>query len=118
MPAAAYSPANVGKTLPFDPDRRKPEKAPVGLLANPARLGLSLFLGTVTMLFVGFTSAILVRRTGADWVPITVPALVWANTAWLVLSSVTLEMARRGARYGLISICAQGGMGFAMVLER
>jgi acetyl-CoA acyltransferase len=28
------------------------------------------------------------------------------------------EMARRQARYGLISVCAQGGMGFAMVLER
>lgn len=28
------------------------------------------------------------------------------------------EMARRNVRYGLISICAQGGMGFAMVLER
>jgi acetyl-CoA acyltransferase len=28
------------------------------------------------------------------------------------------EMARRNSRYGLVSICAQGGMGFAMVLER
>ena len=28
------------------------------------------------------------------------------------------EMARRDAQFGLISICAQGGMGFAMVLER
>jgi acetyl-CoA acyltransferase len=28
------------------------------------------------------------------------------------------EMQRRGAQYGLISVCAQGGMGFAMVLER
>jgi len=27
-------------------------------------------------------------------------------------------MKRRQARYGLISVCAQGGMGFAMVLER
>jgi acetyl-CoA acyltransferase len=27
------------------------------------------------------------------------------------------EMRRRGAQFGLISICAQGGMGFAMVLE-
>ena len=27
------------------------------------------------------------------------------------------EMRRRGAAFGLISICAQGGMGFAMVLE-
>jgi acetyl-CoA acyltransferase len=28
------------------------------------------------------------------------------------------EMTRRNSRFGLISICAQGGMGFAMVLER
>lgn len=28
------------------------------------------------------------------------------------------EMKRRGARYGLVSVCAQGGLGFAMVLER
>jgi acetyl-CoA acyltransferase len=28
------------------------------------------------------------------------------------------ELKRRGGRYGLISVCAQGGMGFAMVLER
>jgi acetyl-CoA acyltransferase len=28
------------------------------------------------------------------------------------------EMKQRGAQFGLISVCAQGGMGFAMVLER
>jgi acetyl-CoA acyltransferase len=28
------------------------------------------------------------------------------------------EMQRRRARYGLVSVCAQGGLGFAMVLER
>ena len=27
------------------------------------------------------------------------------------------EMARRGVQFGLVSICAQGGMGLAMVLE-
>jgi acetyl-CoA acyltransferase len=35
-----------------------------------------------------------------------------------VTTTLANEMARRGARYGLISVCAQGGMGFAMVLER
>ena len=35
-----------------------------------------------------------------------------------ITTTLANEMARRGARYGLISICAQGGMGFAMVLER
>jgi acetyl-CoA acyltransferase len=33
-------------------------------------------------------------------------------------TTLARELARRGGRYGLISICAQGGMGFAMVLER
>ena len=28
------------------------------------------------------------------------------------------EMKRRGVQFGLVSICAQGGMGLAMVLER
>jgi acetyl-CoA acyltransferase len=33
-------------------------------------------------------------------------------------STLANEMKRRRARFGLISVCAQGGMGFAMVLER
>jgi acetyl-CoA acyltransferase len=33
-------------------------------------------------------------------------------------TTLARELARRGARFGLISVCAQGGMGFAMVLER
>jgi acetyl-CoA acyltransferase len=28
------------------------------------------------------------------------------------------EMTRRDVKFGLVSVCAQGGMGFAMVLER
>lgn len=33
-------------------------------------------------------------------------------------TSLATEMKRRDVQFGLISICAQGGMGFAMVLER
>jgi acetyl-CoA acyltransferase len=33
-------------------------------------------------------------------------------------TTLASELKRRKGRYGLISICAQGGMGFAMVLER
>jgi acetyl-CoA acyltransferase len=33
-------------------------------------------------------------------------------------TTLARELARRGGRYGILSICAQGGMGFAMVLER
>jgi acetyl-CoA acyltransferase len=35
-----------------------------------------------------------------------------------ITTTLANEMKRRGARFGLISVCAQGGMGFAMVLER
>jgi acetyl-CoA acyltransferase len=35
-----------------------------------------------------------------------------------LVTTLANEMARRGAHLGLVSVCAQGGMGFAMVLER
>lgn len=35
-----------------------------------------------------------------------------------LVTSLSHEMARRDVQFGLISICAQGGMGFALVLER
>ena len=42
---------------------------------------------------------------------------VGATGARLV-TTLANEMKRRGSRLGLVSVCAQGGMGFAMVLER
>jgi len=39
-----------------------------------------------------------------------------ATGARLTTTAVN-EMRRRGAEFGLVSVCAQGGMGFAMVLE-
>jgi acetyl-CoA acyltransferase len=35
-----------------------------------------------------------------------------------LVTTLANEMTRRRARLGLVSVCAQGGMGFAMVLER
>jgi len=35
-----------------------------------------------------------------------------------LVTTLANEMKRRGAKLGLVSVCAQGGMGFAMVLER
>jgi cytochrome c oxidase subunit 3 len=62
---------------------------------DPAQFGLWAFLGTVTMMFIGFTSAYIVRRTGMDWRPLPAPSLLFWNTAALLLSSATLEAARR-----------------------
>jgi acetyl-CoA acyltransferase len=35
-----------------------------------------------------------------------------------LVTTLANEMRRRDAQFGLISICAQGGMGAALVLER
>jgi cytochrome c oxidase subunit 3 len=69
-----------------------------GILGDPRRFGLLAFLGTVSMLFVGFTSAYIVRRAAADWRPLSPPALLWANTAFLLASSVSLQTARARLR--------------------
>ncbi len=62
---------------------------------DTARLGLWVFLGSVTMLFAAFTSAYLVRRAGSDWAPLQIPSVLWVSTAVLLASSVTMELARR-----------------------
>jgi acetyl-CoA acyltransferase len=42
----------------------------------------------------------------------------FAATGARLVTTLVNEMRRRDVQYGLISICAQGGMGYAMVLER
>ncbi len=39
-------------------------------------------------------------------------------TGGRIVTTLANEMQRRSVQFGLVSICAQGGMGFAMVLER
>jgi acetyl-CoA acyltransferase len=42
----------------------------------------------------------------------------FAATGARLVTTLAHEMRRRDVQFGLISICAQGGMGYAMVLER
>jgi cytochrome c oxidase subunit 3 len=73
-----------------------------------ARLGLLVGLTGILMIFISFTSAYVVRqglptldpRTNAlvqDWLPVRLPAILLLNTSVLLLSSISMEMARRGA---------------------
>ena len=88
-----------------EPDRRRrePQEATVkgALSVTSGQLGLWAFLGTVTMLFAGFTSAYLVRQTtGSDWSALPLPPVLWINTAVLLASSATLERGRMLSRRG------------------
>src|SRR5579864_2261723 len=63
-------------------------------------IGLLAFLATVTMLFAGAVSALIIRREAGlashppDWSPIYFPKILWVNTAVILFSSVTLELSR------------------------
>jgi len=52
------------------------------------------------MSFAAFTSALFVRQGSGDWIHVVLPRLLYVNTAVLLVSSITLEMARRA--YGNI----------------
>ena len=67
----------------------------VELRENQLRLGLWMFLATVTMLFAAFASAYIVRRSGSDWQHVALPPALWINTLVLAASSVALETANR-----------------------
>jgi cytochrome c oxidase subunit 3 len=73
-----------------------------------ARMGLAVAMTPVLVLFISFTAVYLIRRgfLGLDmdtpsyirtWVPVRLPwLLLLINTAILIASSVTIELARRG----------------------
>ncbi len=81
-------------------DRATPERPLPRQGGGPYPMGLMSLLATVAMLFAAFTAALLVRRTGTDWTALALPPIVWLNTAMLLAASVTVELARAGARRG------------------
>jgi cytochrome c oxidase subunit 3 len=65
-----------------------------------ARFGIWLMLGTLSMMFIGFTSSYMVRRAAGDWRPLPLPSILWVNTLTLLASSVVLEASRRASKAG------------------
>jgi cytochrome c oxidase subunit 3 len=71
-----------------------------------ARLGIIVALTAVVMIFVSYSSAYVVRqglptldpRTGTlvrDWLPLQLPNFLLVNTLILLVSTITMELARR-----------------------
>jgi cytochrome c oxidase subunit 3 len=63
-------------------------------------IGLVIVLATVAMLFAAFTSSYVIRRTSGDWSPVGMPSVIWFNTLLILVSSVTMEVARRKVEDG------------------
>lgn len=64
--------------------------------ANRYRIGMWVALASILMLFTALSSAYIVRAASAnDWQPLTMPRILLLSTALIVISSGTLEAARR-----------------------
>lgn len=60
------------------------------------KLGVWIGIGGIVMLFAAFTSAMVVRSgLSSDWQAIDLPGILFLSTAVLVISSVSIEKARR-----------------------
>ncbi len=60
------------------------------------RIGMWVALAAILMMFTSLTSAYIVRAASAnDWRPIAMPRVLFLSTALIVISSLTLETARR-----------------------
>jgi cytochrome c oxidase subunit 3 len=61
----------------------------------PSSTAIWVFLFAITMMFAAFSSALIVRKgSSMDWQSFTLPSILYLNTFVLLLSSVTLEVAR------------------------
>jgi cytochrome c oxidase subunit III len=90
------------------PDSGDPRDWPPGFTRDDAtvpqkyRIGIWVGLASILMLFVALTSAYIVRQRPPensdvpyDWTWIEMPSILWFSTAVLLISSGTLERARR-----------------------
>jgi cytochrome c oxidase subunit 3 len=81
MASATYSPAASQPRL-VGRERGSPSGIWIGIFA-------------ITMSFAAFTSALYVRQGSGDWTHIVLPPIMYANTAILLIGSLTMEVSRR-----------------------
>jgi cytochrome c oxidase subunit 3 len=89
---------------------------------HPYKFIMWVAMGSIVMMFAGFTSAYVVKRNQANWLEFTLPNLFWFSTATILLSSLTIHLAtkafkaREMARYrALMTVTAVLGLVFIVL---
>lgn len=65
---------------------------------HPHKYSLWIAMGSITMMFIGFTSAYVVKRAQANWQSFDLPSIFWVSTAVILASSLTIHLALRQFR--------------------
>lgn len=86
---------------------------------HPHKFTLWIAIGSITMMFAGFTSAYIVKSNQAGWEAVQVPKIFYLSTALIVVSSISIFLAQKAmaaremARYRLlITVTAILGLAF------
>lgn len=88
---------------------------------HPHKYSLWIAMASITMMFIGFTSAYVVKRSQANWLAFELPAIFYVSTVLILLSSLTIYLAGRqfkarnmSAYKQLITLTALLGLGFVV----
>ncbi|MEZ5045985.1 MAG: cytochrome c oxidase subunit 3 [Chitinophagaceae bacterium] len=60
---------------------------------HPHKLLMWIAIGSIIMMFAGWTSAFMVRKAQGNWLLFTMPKAFWISTFVIVLSSITMYFA-------------------------
>jgi cytochrome c oxidase subunit 3 len=97
MSSTIYTPAAIPRVgAPVVHVRTSVNVAARSAADGASRSGVWVAIFAITMSFAAFTSALFVREgTAVDWTHLALPPILYANTAVLLLGSLTLWMASR-----------------------
>ncbi|RIJ33421.1 cytochrome c oxidase subunit 3 [Pontibacter oryzae] len=65
---------------------------------HPLKFSLWLIIISIIMMFAAFTSAYIVRREEGNWLEFDLPSILLVNTAVIILSSVSMQLAHNAAK--------------------
>jgi cytochrome c oxidase subunit 3 len=93
MASTIYAPVDIRTVQTL---QHRASSKPQSATDGASRSGIWVAIFAITMSFVALTSALFVREGSAsDWQHLALPSILYANTLVLLLSSLTVEMARR-----------------------
>lgn len=89
---------------------------------HPHKFTLWVAMGSIVMMFAGFTSAYIVKSNQANWQPVQMPSIFYLSTFVMLVSSITMQVALRSfkdremARYrNMMTLTLLLGIGFVVL---
>ncbi len=62
---------------------------------HPHKFAMWIALASIFMMFAGLSSAYIVKRNQANWIPFDLPLIFWYSTAVIIISSITITVSRK-----------------------